>query len=200
MPILLSFEAAVNTSQPSVLIRADSIESPLNTASTLGEGITVPRVLSGATKLNDLTEGYLLRHFGRVLGPWVCSKYVFTKTPTYLLFFYAALCSCSHLQLDICDDDRHFTLEVVRRAPTCPLLLNACLALTARQLANTTETFSPETADYYHGRCIEILIPLLSDPDLHQEMDVILASIVILRLEEQISCKPSLPWSKANAV
>nr|KAK5449989.1 hypothetical protein LTR18_000003 [Exophiala xenobiotica] len=125
MPIILSFEAAVNTSEPSVLIRADSIESPLNTVSTPGEGITVPRVLSGATKLNNLTEGYLLRHFGRVLGPW---------------------------------------------------------------LANTTETFSPETADYYHGRCIEILIPLLSDPDLHQEMDVILASIVILRLEEQISC------------
>jgi hypothetical protein len=66
--------------------------------------------------------------------------------------------------------------------------LNACLALSARQLART-QSFSSETADYYRGHCIEILIPLLSNPALHQDIDVMLASIVILRLEEQISCK-----------
>ncbi len=86
MPDLLSLDHPADSLGTSILMRDDETESPLNDVSTPGNAITAPRVLSGATRLNSLTEGYLLRHFGRALGPWVCSKSDVAKFPLAPVF------------------------------------------------------------------------------------------------------------------
>ncbi|KAL4994720.1 hypothetical protein BDV10DRAFT_145540 [Aspergillus recurvatus] len=110
-------------------------------------------------KLADFNEAFLLRHFQRTLGPW----------------------------LDSCDHERLFSMDVVERAPSYPLLLYACLATAARHLSQTTNFVPPNTADEYHEKCIAILLPGLANWELGIGLDVLLASTVILRFFEQIS-------------
>lgn len=80
-------------------------------------------------------------------------------------------------------------MEVVERAPYCPLLLYACLAISARHLSHTTKSVPPHVADGYHERCIGILLPVLENKDMNISIDILLASTVILRFFEQISCE-----------
>lgn len=82
----------------------------------------------------------------------------------------------------------HFSLDVVEQAPSCPLLLYACLAIAARHLSHTKHLIPPNTADEYHERCIAILLPTLENRDFSIGIEVLLASTVILRFFEQISC------------
>ncbi|PWY77064.1 hypothetical protein BO70DRAFT_294955, partial [Aspergillus heteromorphus CBS 117.55] len=110
-------------------------------------------------KVKRLNEAFLLRHFRKMLGPW----------------------------LDICDHERHFSVDVVERAPENPLLLYACLATAARHLSHTNHTVPPNTADEYHERCIGILLPVLENREVEIGIDILLASTVILRFFEQIS-------------
>ena len=84
-------------------------------------------------------------------------------------------------------------MEVVERAPYCPLLLYACLAISARHLSHTTKSVPPHVADEYHERCIGILLPVLENKDMNISIDILLASTVILRFFEQISCEFILP-------
>lgn len=84
-------------------------------------------------------------------------------------------------------------MEVVERAPYCPLLLYACLAISARHLSHTTKTVPPHVADEYHERCIGILLPVLENKDMNISIDILLASTVILRFFEQISCEFIFP-------
>ncbi|BCS23376.1 Zn(II)2Cys6 transcription factor [Aspergillus puulaauensis] len=110
-------------------------------------------------KLADFNEAFLLRHFQRTLGPW----------------------------LDSCDHERQFSMDVVERAPSYPLLLYACLATAARHLSQTTNLIPPNTADEYHEKCIAILLPGLGNWESRIGLDILLASTVILRFFEQIS-------------
>ncbi|GKZ32664.1 hypothetical protein AbraIFM66950_002197 [Aspergillus brasiliensis] len=110
-------------------------------------------------KVASFNEAFLLRHFRKTLGPW----------------------------LDVCDHERHFSLDVVERAPTNPLLLYACLAIAARHLSHTNHNIPPNTADEYHERCIGILLPVLENKEIEISIDILLASTVILRFFEQIS-------------
>ncbi|KAL4742999.1 hypothetical protein BDV11DRAFT_141398 [Aspergillus similis] len=110
-------------------------------------------------KLADFNEAFLLRHFQRTLGPW----------------------------LDSCDHERQFSMDVVERAPSYPLLLYACLATAARHLSQTTNLVPPNTADEYHEKCIAILLPGLANWESGIGLDILLASTVILRFFEQIS-------------
>ncbi|OJZ81523.1 hypothetical protein ASPFODRAFT_64941 [Aspergillus luchuensis CBS 106.47] len=110
-------------------------------------------------KVASFNEAFLLRHFRKTLGPW----------------------------LDVCDHERHFSLDVVERAPTNPLLLYACLAIAARHLSHTNHNIPPNTADGYHERCIGILLPVLENKEIEISIDILLASTVILRFFEQIS-------------
>ncbi|KAL4869706.1 hypothetical protein BDV12DRAFT_74996 [Aspergillus spectabilis] len=110
-------------------------------------------------KLADFNEAFLLRHFQRTLGPW----------------------------LDSCDYERQFSMDVVERAPSYPLLLYACLATAARHLSQTTNLVPPNTADEYHEKCISILLPGLGNWESRIGLDILLASTVILRFFEQIS-------------
>lgn len=79
-------------------------------------------------------------------------------------------------------------MTVVELAPSCPLLLYACLALSARHLYNTTKSVPLEVAEDYHGRCITILLPILAKEEFRTSLDTLLAATVILRLFEQMSC------------
>ncbi|RDW61190.1 uncharacterized protein DSM5745_10688 [Aspergillus mulundensis] len=110
-------------------------------------------------KVADFNEAFLLRHFQKTLGPW----------------------------LDSCDHERQFTMDVVERAPSYPLLLYACLATAARHLSQTTNLVPPNTADEYHEKCIAILLPGLGNWESRIGLDILLASTVILRFFEQIS-------------
>lgn len=91
-------------------------------------------------------------------------------------------------QLDACDYERHFSVDVLERAPSCPLLLYACLAIAARHLSHTTNSIPANTADGYHERCISILLPVLENRGFETSIEILLASTVILRFFEQISC------------
>ncbi|KAA8645357.1 uncharacterized protein ATNIH1004_006776 [Aspergillus tanneri] len=110
-------------------------------------------------KLNNFNEALLLRHFRNTLGSW----------------------------MDVCDHEKHFSTDVVERAPSCPLLLYACLAIAARHLSHTTNTVPSSTADGYHERCIAILLPVLENSEFKIGIEILLASTVILRFFEQIS-------------
>ncbi|KAF7556159.1 hypothetical protein G7Z17_g1635 [Cylindrodendrum hubeiense] len=56
---------------------------------------------------------------------------------------------------DVCDPERHFSLVVPWRAATCPPLMDAVLALSARWLSRSTN-FDEYVADRYQQRCLNI--------------------------------------------
>lgn len=83
------------------------------------------------------------------------------------------------------DDESHFRNHVVQLAKKNSTLMNAILALSARQLSRTTE-FDPYLADAYYQRCFETLIPSLND-DMAIQEESLLAATVILRLLEEMN-------------
>jgi hypothetical protein len=88
-------------------------------------------------------------------------------------------------QLDICDKDRHFEIEVSRRACYSPLLAASILAFSTCQLAlieNNAPSINPAM---YNSRALNLLIPLLDEPMETLSEDV-LASICLLRLVEEM--------------
>ncbi|KAJ5782059.1 hypothetical protein N7457_003833 [Penicillium paradoxum] len=110
-------------------------------------------------RISNVTEAFLLRHFQKYLAPW----------------------------LDACDPGRHFSTNVIERAIQSPLLLYACLAVSACHLSRTTNTISGEVAHGYHERCISIMLPVLDKPEFEIGLDILLSSTVILRFFESIS-------------
>ncbi|PSN67793.1 hypothetical protein BS50DRAFT_348932 [Corynespora cassiicola Philippines] len=89
------------------------------------------------------------------------------------------------LFFDMVDDRRHFGNHIVQRAKKNSTLMNAILALSARQLSRTTD-FDPYVADAYYQRCFETLIPALNDKiSVHDE--ALLAATIILRLMEEMN-------------
>ncbi|KAJ5302192.1 hypothetical protein N7508_007055 [Penicillium antarcticum] len=110
-------------------------------------------------RLKSMNEAYLLRHFQMHLAPW----------------------------LDAGDPKRHFVAEIADRASQSPLLLSACLAVSAMHLSQTTRAVSTEVADSYHERCILIMLPSLDKSALKISIDILLSTTVILRFFEQIS-------------
>lgn len=142
--------------------------------------------LTDRTFLSDLEEARLFRHFGSVIAHWVDSASTRFNSD-----------ADDSLQLDVCDNERHFATDVVSRASSSSLLLYACLSISALHLARTARTFTEELAESYHERCVAILIPMLNPLDHRQDLDILLASTVILRLFEQMCCTStgrSLLW------
>ncbi|KAJ5698101.1 hypothetical protein N7462_000106 [Penicillium macrosclerotiorum] len=122
-----------------------------------------PRRASGTPlsvpRLANVNEAYLLRHFQRHLAPW----------------------------LDAGDPEHRFSSDVAGRASQSPLLLYACLAVSACHLSRTTNSISPEVADSYHERCVSIMLPSLDNPEFDIGIDTLLPCTVILRFFEQMS-------------
>ncbi|PVH98714.1 hypothetical protein DM02DRAFT_729682 [Periconia macrospinosa] len=89
------------------------------------------------------------------------------------------------LFFDMMDTRCHFGVHVVHRAKNNSTLMNAILALSARQLSRTTD-FDAYVADAYYSRCFETLIPALND-DVASRDESLLAATIILRLLEEIN-------------
>jgi hypothetical protein len=79
----------------------------------------------------------------------------------------------------------HFEVEVPELALTNPILLYSICAYTARFLS-IVSNYEPTVADQYHGKCLELLIPMLDDVSISSS-EILLAATCILRLFEQIS-------------
>lgn len=89
--------------------------------------------------------------------------------------------------LDLCDLKRHFALVVPYRAASCPPLLNAIFAASARHLSRVAGA-DAWVADNYHSECLKSLIPLLNDSTALTDENL-LAAMIILRYHEEIECK-----------
>ncbi|KAL4946458.1 hypothetical protein BDV06DRAFT_218388 [Aspergillus oleicola] len=103
--------------------------------------------------------------------------------------------------LDLCDPERHFQLVVPHRARSCPPLMNAILAASARHLTRIPKYRAPsgkieydgrvlhdltdETALHYHNKCIQDLLQLSSNPAQTHNEDL-LAAAIILRFYEEV--------------
>jgi len=88
------------------------------------------------------------------------------------------------ISFDLTDPSCHFRNIVPQRALTDPILLNAILAASARHISRVSGG-DPYIADKYHQRCIQHLIPMLSDEAAVLDENL-LASTVILRFLEEI--------------
>ena len=88
-------------------------------------------------------------------------------------------------RFDLCDDERHFAKAVPRQAVFCPTLLNAIMAVSAKQLSRTNTSSDSLIVDYYHQKCLDVLIPELSNSAAIMDTNL-LAAIVILRYMEEI--------------
>jgi hypothetical protein len=84
------------------------------------------------------------------------------------------------------DNECHFAVHVVQRAKKDSTLMNAILALAARQLSRTTD-FDPYIADAYYQRCFDTLIPALNDNNIAIKDESLLAATIILRLLEEMN-------------
>jgi hypothetical protein len=89
--------------------------------------------------------------------------------------------------LDLCDLKRHFALVVPHRAASCPPLLNAIFAASARHLSRVAGA-DAWVADNYHSECLKSLIPLLNDSAALTDENL-LAAMIILRYHEEIECE-----------
>ncbi|KAL5121490.1 hypothetical protein ACEQ8H_000562 [Pleosporales sp. CAS-2024a] len=87
------------------------------------------------------------------------------------------------LFFDMVDNECHFGVHVVQRAKKNSTLMNAILALSARQLSRTTN-FDPYIADAYYQRCFDTLIPALNENVAIKEESLLAATIILRLLEE----------------
>ncbi|EAT91294.1 hypothetical protein SNOG_01645 [Parastagonospora nodorum SN15] len=87
------------------------------------------------------------------------------------------------LFFDMVDNECHFGVHVVQRAKKNSTLMNAILALSARQLSRTTD-FDPYIADAYYQRCFDTLIPALNENVAIKEESLLAATIILRLLEE----------------
>ena len=86
-------------------------------------------------------------------------------------------------QADITDPERHFEIEVPRRALRKPVLLYAILAFSSRHL-NRGPGGDETEALYYYNKCLKLLIPALSVSEEEVDEDIIAAAAILRQFEE----------------
>ncbi len=84
---------------------------------------------------------------------------------------------------DLSDPQRHFRTVVPQRAATCPLLLNAIYALSAKHLSRVSN-YDPLISDKYHQECLRRVIPALSDSAAILDENLLACTIILRHLEE----------------
>lgn len=93
-------------------------------------------------------------------------------------------CHADSWQFDMNDDEKTFTRELIRKAPTSPILLTAILALASRHLA-TVSSFDSKIADHYSEECTTEMISCLNNRD-ESKNDDLFAATIILRTKEEM--------------
>lgn len=84
---------------------------------------------------------------------------------------------------DLTDPLRHFRSVVPQRAATCPTLMNAIFALSARHLSRIGE-YDPLISNKYHQECLKHLIPMLDDTAAILDENLLASTIILRHLEE----------------
>ncbi|KAG0650412.1 hypothetical protein D0Z07_2894 [Hyphodiscus hymeniophilus] len=87
---------------------------------------------------------------------------------------------------DLCDYERHFALIVPKRAATCPMLLNAILAVSARHLSFLGRSDICDLSDFvrYQEQCLYHFIPSLNDSEAILDENILAATVILRYLEE----------------
>ena len=73
-------------------------------------------------------------------------------------------------------------------AASSPLLMTVILAIAALHHSRTSGRSDLYTAMTYHDKCLNMIVPMLSDPDLASN-DCILITTTILHLYDGLECK-----------
>lgn len=81
------------------------------------------------------------------------------------------------------DSERHFEIEVPRRALHKPVLRYAILAFSSQHL-NRGPRGDKTEALHYHNQCLELLIPALSASEREVDEDLIAAAAILRQFEE----------------
>lgn len=102
------------------------------------------------------------------------------KEEARLLRYYVERLARSY---DLTDPLKHFQRVVPQRAATCPTLLNAIFALSARHLSRTNE-YDPLASNKYHQKCLGHLIPMLNDESAILDENLLASTTVLRNLEE----------------
>ncbi|KAH6683598.1 hypothetical protein F5X68DRAFT_242486, partial [Plectosphaerella plurivora] len=156
------FGLGVSSDFPSGLEHPLSLWSPQDLALVDGEGGTI-YLDTPRWPLSDPEEAMLFRY------------YIDTLTP----FF------------DMCDEEKHFARIVPLRAATCCPLFHAILAYAAKRLSRLGD-YDSVVADKYHQKCLNALIPALSNSAAVADENL-LTSLILLRSMEEIDAPISAP-------
>ena len=102
------------------------------------------------------------------------------KEEAYLIRYYV-----EHMarNFDLTDPLKHFRHVVPQRAATCPTLLNAIFALSARHLSRVGR-YDPLVSNKYHQECLKHLIPMLDDTTAILDENLLASTIILRHLEE----------------
>lgn len=95
------------------------------------------------------------------------------------------------LWADVTDLERHFEIDVPRRALSNSILRNAIYTFSSRHMNRHLHGDWTEALEY-HNRCLQLLIPVLSGGQ-EGYTEEILAAVAILRLNEEMDGVLSLP-------
>jgi hypothetical protein len=87
----------------------------------------------------------------------------------------------------VTDLERFFETVVPRRALEHPVLRYAIFAFSSRHVSRFSD-YDEIEAIQYHDKCLELLIPVLSEPEENITEDI-LAAIAILRQYEEMDGK-----------
>lgn len=104
---------------------------------------------------------------------------------TYFIHDIFAIVEIDLFQVDVCDQKCHFGSEVPQRAVHYPVLLYAIFALASLH-RNTLLGIEDTVPEEYHNQCLQLLIPVLDDPQGVVDENF-LAAVVILRSYEEMS-------------
>jgi hypothetical protein len=83
----------------------------------------------------------------------------------------------------LCDPGQSFETIVPQRAGTCPILLNAIFALSARHRSHISD-YDPLASNRYHEECLKYLIPVLNHEVTVSDENLFAATIILRVLEE----------------
>lgn len=99
---------------------------------------------------------------------------------------------------DLTDPLAHFRKIVPQRAATCPTLLNAIFALSARHLSRIGE-YDPLVSNKYHQECLKHLIPMLDDHAAILDENLLASTIILRHLEEiEVPLSGQLPGEQQS--
>lgn len=148
-------------------------------ADTLTFGTPLPNLEPSASHGNPATFSTVSDSLSRIYletPVWPLSD----REEAWLLRYYVENIARN---FDLSDPYRHFRNVVPQRAATCPTLLNAIFALSARHLSRIGQ-YDPLISNRYQQECLKHLIPMLDDSAAILDENLLASTIILRHLEE----------------